>query len=160
MGVSGVGKTTIGQHLAARLGAQFLEGDDFHPAANVAKMRRGEPLDDDDRRPWLETLAAELARRAAAGERIVLACSALRRRYRDLLRAGGAAIQFVYLAGDPDFIRQRLASRHGHYMPASLLDSQFATLEEPGVDEAIRVDVSLTPDAIVDRICELLGGKS
>jgi carbohydrate kinase (thermoresistant glucokinase family) len=156
MGVSGVGKTTIGKSLAERLGAEFLEGDDFHPAANVAKMRRGEPLDDDDRRPWLEMLAAELARRAAAGVSTVLTCSALRRSYRDLLRSG-AGIRFVYLAGDPAFIRQRLASRKGHYMPPSLLDSQLATLEEPGADEAIRVDVSLAPDAIVDRICEQLG---
>ena len=160
MGVSGVGKTTIGKLLAARLGAHFLEGDDFHPAANVAKMRRGEPLDDDDRRPWLEVLAAELAHRAAAGDSAVLACSALRRRYRDLLRSGGAMIQFVYLAGERAFIRQRLAGRQGHYMPPSLLDSQFAALEEPGPDEAIRVDVSLAPNAIVDRICGELGVAS
>ncbi len=156
MGVSGVGKTTVGKRLAERLGAQFLEGDDFHPAANVAKMRRGEPLDDDDRRPWLEALAAELARHAAAGESVVLTCSALRRSYRDLLRSGGAAIRFVYLAAEPAFIRKRLAGRQGHFMPAALLDSQFATLEEPDASEAIRVDASLDPNSIVDQVREQL----
>jgi carbohydrate kinase (thermoresistant glucokinase family) len=157
MGVSGIGKTTIGRRLAARLGASFLEGDDFHPAANVAKMRRGEPLDDADRQPWLEALAGELARRQAAGERVVLACSALRRRYRDLLRSRGAAVRFVYLAGDPAFVRQRLAGRKGHFMPPSLLDSQFAALEEPGADEAaIPVDAAATPEAIVDRVADAL----
>jgi len=157
MGVSGVGKTTIGKRLAERLGARFVEGDDFHPAANVAKMRRGEPLDDADRRPWLEALAGELARSAAAGNNIVMTCSALRRRYRDLLRAGAPTTQFVYLAGEPAFIRQRLERRHGHYMPPTLLDSQFAALEEPDADEAIRVDASLDANAIVDRLCEQLG---
>jgi len=157
MGVSGIGKTTIGRRLAARLDATFLEGDDFHPAANVAKMRRGEPLDDTDRRPWLEALAGELARRQRAGERVVLACSALRRRYRDLLRSRGATIRFVYLAGEEAFVRRRLAGRKGHFMPPSLLDSQFAALEEPAADEAaIRVDAAATSEAIVDRVAEAL----
>jgi gluconokinase len=107
MGVSGAGKSTIGRGLAKRLDAEFLEGDDYHPAANVAKMRRGEPLDDADRRPWLERLAAELSAHAADGKSAVLACSALRRRYRDVLRSGCPQVRFIYLAGTPALIRDR-----------------------------------------------------
>ena len=131
MGVSGSGKTSVGVPLAAALGGEFVEGDDYHPPANVAKMRQGIPLDDADRRPWLETLAAEIGRWLAAGRTVVLACSALKRSYRAILRGGRPEVRFVHLKGDPALIRARLAQRRGHYMPASLLDSQLATLEEP-----------------------------
>src|SRR5438045_3282709 len=109
MGVSGVGKTTVGERLAARLAVPFIEGDRFHPPANIAKMSSGAPLDDADRRPWLEALAVELDRVRRAGTGIVLACSALRRSYRDLLRAGHGDVDFVFLSGDKDLIRRRLA---------------------------------------------------
>jgi gluconokinase len=150
MGVSGSGKTSVGVPLAAALGGEFVEGDDYHPPANVAKMRQGIPLDDADRRPWLETLAAEIGRWLAAGRTVVLACSALRRRYRAILRGGRPEVRFVHLKGDPALIRARLAQRRGHYMPASLLDSQLATLEEPL--DAIVADIDATPEEIVAGI--------
>jgi gluconokinase len=144
MGVSGAGKTTLGRALAEVLGVGFFEGDAFHPAGNVAKMSRGEPLDDADRWPWLDRLAAELARAAADGRGLVLACSALKRVYRDRLRQGARGLRLVYLKGDKAIIRARLDSRTGHFMPPGLLDSQFAALEEPGPDEA-PVVIDVTP---------------
>ena len=156
MGVSGVGKTTVGVALSRRLGWRFLDADDFHPAANVEKMRRGVPLTDDDRRPWLEAIGRELARRAATGDDVVLACSALHRWHRDALRAGarGADVRFVYLRAGYDEIDHRLRSRIGHFMPESLLRSQLETLEPPDATEALGVDAAAPPDAIVDAIVQ------
>jgi carbohydrate kinase (thermoresistant glucokinase family) len=157
MGVSGVGKTTVGKLLAERLGVEFLEGDRFHPPANIAKMQSGEPLTDADRLPWLEILAGELAARRAAGKGVVLACSALRRRYRDILRAGHDDVDFVFLQADQAVIQRRLDARRDHFMPPSLLDSQFADLEKPGPDErAITVDADRPPEAIVEAVLEQL----
>lgn len=143
MGVSGSGKTTLGRALARELGAEFLEGDRFHPEANVAKMSRGEPLEDADRWPWLDRLAEELARIRQAGGTAVLACSALKRAYRDRLRRGAPELRLLFLKGDKALIRERLRARAQHFMPPGLLDSQFASLEEPGPDEApIVIDVT------------------
>lgn len=143
MGVSGSGKTTIGRAIADALGAEFLEGDKFHPAGNIAKMSRGEPLDDSDRWPWLDRMADELARARSAGRSVVLASSALKRSYRDRLRRGAPDLRVVYLKGDKELIRSRVQARKGHFMPSGLLDSQFAALEEPGPDESpIVIDVT------------------
>ena len=150
MGVSGAGKTEIGTRLAEVLGGTFVEGDDYHPPANVEKMRSGVPLDDADRRPWLETLSREIGAWLDAGKTVVLACSALKQRYRDILKAGRPGVRFVHLKGDEDLIRERLEHRRGHYMPASLLDSQLAALEEPA--DAITVGIDAPPDAIVAEI--------
>ena len=150
MGVSGSGKTSVGVLLARALGGEFVEGDDYHPPANVAKMRQGIPLDDADRRPWLETLAAEIGRWLEAGRTVVLACSALKRSYRAILRGGRPGVRFIYLKGNVALIRARLAKRRGHYMPASLLDSQLATLEEPL--DAIVADIDATPEQIAAEI--------
>jgi gluconokinase len=159
MGVSGAGKTTVGERLAVRLGARFVEGDIHHPPANVAKMSRGVPLDDADRIPWLEALARELQRARAARTGIVLACSALRRAYRDILRAGHDDVDFVFLEGDKPLIRRRLDGRHDHFMPPALLDSQFAALEPPGGDERfVRADVAADPDEIVAAVLNALQG--
>jgi gluconokinase len=158
MGVSGTGKTAVGTRLAQALGGEFVEGDDYHPPVNIEKMRSGVPLDDADRQPWLETLSREIGKWLDAGKTVVLACSALKQRYRDILKAGRPGVRFVHLKADPDLIRARLAQRRGHYMPASLLDSQFAALEEPA--DAITVDVEGTPDAIVAKIVQKLGATS
>ena len=154
MGVSGVGKTTVGHLLARRLDAAFLEGDDFHPEANVEKMRRGIPLDDDDRRPWLLTLRQQIDRWLAEGRPGVLACSALKRAYREILGAGQPDIHFVYLRGNEEQIRGRLELRSGHYMPPTLLPSQIAALEEP--EDAIVADVSGTPEEIAAQVVAAL----
>jgi gluconokinase len=154
MGVSGSGKTTIGKLLAEALGAEFVEGDAYHPPENVEKMRRGIPLDDADRRPWLEALRAELDRWLAEGKTVVLACSALKQRYRDVLAKGRPDVRFVYLKGDEALLRSRLEKRRGHYMPASLLASQIATLEEPA--DAVTVDVDGSPEAIAAEIRQRL----
>jgi gluconokinase len=158
MGVSGAGKTTVGAQLAAALGATFHEGDAFHPPANVAKMARGEPLNDDDRRPWLVAIAAAMGRAAQAGDGAVFACSALKRSYRDILRGACPNLRLVHLAGGEDLIRDRLAARRGHFMPPQLLPSQFRTLEPPAAAEhAIVVDIAQPPDAIVAAILAALG---
>ena len=158
MGVAGSGKSTVASRLAARLGWDFAEADVFHSAANVAKMQAGTPLTDDDRWPWLDALAQRIARAHATGRPCVVACSALRRVYRERLAAGGGDVRFVYLRGDFATIEGRLAARTGHYMPASLLESQFRTLEEPGPDEpAITVSTLGAPDAQVDEIVRRLG---
>jgi gluconokinase len=146
MGVSGSGKTTIGERLAQRLGYPFLDADEFHPPANVAKMAAGTPLTDNDRRPWLENLNAMLKSK----DRAVLACSALKRSYREILARDIPRCTFVYLNGNLELIRSRLAERKHRYMPASLLESQFAALEPP--QDAIEIDVSQAPDACVRAI--------
>jgi carbohydrate kinase (thermoresistant glucokinase family) len=138
MGVSGSGKSTVGPALAAELNWPFLDADILHPPANVAKMASGIPLTDADRWPWFDRIVAEMRRYAAAGKNVVIACSALKQAYRDRL-AGGGSVRVVYLKGDAETIAPRLAGRRGHFMPPSLLASQFATLEEP--DNAIVVDV-------------------
>lgn len=144
MGVAGTGKSTTAALLAHELGWPFEEGDGLHPQANVAKMAAGHPLTDDDRWPWLDRIAEWIDTRIAAGEPGVITCSALRRRYRDVLRRD--AVVFVHLAGDHGLILDRMRRRQGHFMPTALLDSQFATLETPGDDErSIEVDISQTP---------------
>jgi carbohydrate kinase (thermoresistant glucokinase family) len=135
MGVSGAGKSTVGREVAARLDWAFQEGDDLHPAANVAKMRSGRPLDDADREPWLAAIAAWIDRQAAAWAPAVIACSALKRRYRQVLTNGRPFARIVYVEGQRELIRARLEARKGHYFPPALLDSQFADLEPPGPDE-------------------------
>jgi len=135
MGVSGSGKSTVAAGLVERLGWEFAEGDEFHPAANVEKMRNGVPLDDDDRWPWLHTLADWIGERERAGRSVVVTCSALRRRYRDVLREGHPSVWFAHVAADRDLLRERMEQRTGHYMPASLLDSQLAALEPLQDDE-------------------------
>ena len=151
MGVSGSGKTTIGSRFARALGVDYLEGDELHPASNVQKMAAGIPLTDADREPWLRLIAGRLreARDAHAG--LVVASSALKREYRDLLRsAGDANVRFIFLRGTKPLIADRLAARHGHFMPAALLDSQFAALEEPSPDEHAWVyDAGMAPERIV-----------
>jgi gluconokinase len=154
MGVTGVGKTTVGRLVAQDLGFVFLDADDFHSPENVAKMRRGTPLTDADREPWLAALRAEIEARLARGESAVLACSALKQAYRDRLHAG-EAVRFVHLRGAASLIRDRLLARSGHYMDPGLLDSQFAALEEPkGV---LVIDVASTPRDIATRIETGLG---
>jgi carbohydrate kinase (thermoresistant glucokinase family) len=156
MGVSGAGKTTIARALAARLGWDFADGDGFHPQANIDKMAAGQPLTDDDRWPWLRSVADWIRDHTDAGRDAVIACSALKRSYRDVLR--GPGVVFVLLAGDRDTIAERLRARHGHFMPIALLDSQLATLEPPASDEcAITVDVAASPSEIVDEILAQLG---
>jgi carbohydrate kinase (thermoresistant glucokinase family) len=158
MGVSGSGKTAVGRPLAARLGLVFLDADDLHPPANVAKMRAGTPLTDADRDPWLQAVAAELERATTATRGIIIACSALKRAYRDRLRAAAPSLRVIHLTARSDVIRRRLDARTGHFMPATLLDSQFATLEPPGPDERpIVVDVTPPVDAVVDEIVAALG---
>lgn len=155
MGVSGCGKTTVGQLLAERLGVDFAEGDAFHPPANVAKMASGQPLDDDDRYPWLATVAAWIEARLRAGESAVVSCSALKRHYRDLIRDGDPAaghprVWFLHLAVDRDRIVERVARRQRHFMPASLVESQFQALEPLQPDEAgTVVDASAPIERIV-----------
>ena len=158
MGVSGSGKTTVAHGISAATGLLFAEADDFHSRANVDKMRAGTPLDDDDRWPWLHDLAAWMADRAAEGRSTVIACSALKRAYRDVLADGPPTLDFVHLDGSAEVIRERMSSRAGHYMPASLLDSQIATLEPLQPDESgIVLDVSLPPDELVVRAVRGLG---
>jgi gluconokinase len=150
MGVSGCGKSTVGQQLAAALGVEFLEGDQFHPPENVARMAAGTPLTDADRQGWLTTLAGRLQEARHAGRGAVLSCSALKRSYRDILRRGAPDSMFVHLAGSRELLDARMSQRTGHYMPASLLDSQLAILEPPAADENARsFDVSMAPEAIV-----------
>jgi gluconokinase len=154
MGVTGAGKTTVGQLLAGQLGWEFADADDFHPAENVEKMRRGIALGDDDRRPWLESLHAAITGWIAAGKNVVLACSALKRVYRQQLEAG-PLVRFVYLKGSSELIGMRLRARHGHFAGGQILAGQFADLEEPV--GAVTVEISSTPQQIVAEIRERLG---
>jgi gluconokinase len=157
MGVSGSGKTTVAALLAAALGCQFQEGDDLHPRENVEKMRSGAPLTDADRMPWLRKIAEEIDGWRARGECGVLTCSALKRSYRDLIIGDRHDVVLVYLKGSRDLIHRRMIARHEHFMPVALLDSQFATLEEPTPDEhPIIVDVGGNPTKIAHKIvCQL-----
>ena len=153
MGVSGSGKSTVAALLAAALGCQFQEGDDLHPPENVEKMRRGTPLTDADRMPWLRKIAAEIDGWRARGECGVLTCSALKRSYRDIIIGDRRDVVLLYLRGSRELIEQRMVARHGHFMPVALLDSQFATLEEPTPDEhPITVDVADNPADIAHEI--------
>jgi gluconokinase len=157
MGVSGSGKSTIGDALARRLGWAYEDGDTFHPASNVAKMHAGHPLTDEDRWPWLKAIAAEIDRACYAGEHVVIGCSALRRVYRDILVHGRNDIRIVYLKGTQQLIAGRLAARKGHFMPPELLTSQFQTLEPPGSDEhPVTTSIDASVDAIVDDILHQL----
>ncbi|MHC6221605.1 gluconokinase [Arthrobacter sp. MMS24-S77] len=156
MGVSGSGKSTVAGVLAGRLGWDLAEGDDLHPEANVAKMQAGHALSDEDRWPWLDIIADWIKERTAAGKPGIITCSALKKRYRDVLR--GEGVVFVFLQGSKDKISDRLASRHGHFMPPSLLESQFDALEEPTEEENhISLCVSASPSEEADEIIERLG---
>lgn len=158
MGVSGSGKSTVGAALAQRLRVPFADADDFHPPANIEKMKAGHPLDDDDRYPWLEAIGHWLG--AHCGDGGVMSCSALKRRYRDQLREHCAGTQFLHLSGTPEVIGARQASRPGHFMPASLLASQFDTLEPLEEDEAgVVIDVGQSIDSIVDTYITRTGGE-
>jgi carbohydrate kinase (thermoresistant glucokinase family) len=153
MGVSGAGKSTIAAMLAVRLGWAYEDADWFHPPANVEKMHSGKPLTDEDRWPWLEGIAAWIDATCQAGGHGVIACSALKRAYRDVLVGNRSYVHIVYLKGERDLIARRFTMRHGHFMPASLLDSQFATLEEPQEDEhPIIVSINARPHDIVDLV--------
>ena len=150
MGVSGSGKSTIGALLAEALGWPFADADGFHPAANVAKMAAGQPLTDADRWPWLDAIAAHIGASRTAGQPVVVACSALRRAYRERLRAGHGDLIFLHLAGAPEVIATRQAARQGHFMPTSLMASQFATLEDTAEEaDAVTVSVSTSPHEVL-----------
>ena len=151
MGVTGTGKSIVGRMLAEKLGWVFVEGDDFHPAANVEKMRQGIPLREEDRKPWLDAIRKRLNDATARGENVVLACSALKHSYQHYLAPHASEdVRFIYLCGSEELIRERLANRTGHFMNPTLLKSQLETLEPP--EEAVRVDVGQSPEAIVAEI--------
>ncbi|MFD3736219.1 gluconokinase [Streptomyces sp. NPDC058632] len=159
MGVAGTGKTTIGPLLAARYGVPYAEGDDFHPPANIAKMSAGTPLDDDDRRPWLDAIGGWAHERAGLGG--VVSCSALKRSYRDRLRAAAPGVVFVHLTGDRALIEDRMSHREGHFMPTALLDSQFATLQPLEPDErGVAVEVTGSPEEITEQAVTALADLS
>jgi gluconokinase/shikimate kinase len=156
MGVSGSGKSTVAGVLAGKLGWDLSEGDDLHPEANVAKMQSGQALSDEDRWPWLGIIAQWIREHTDAGRPAIITCSALKKKYRDVLR--GEGVVFVFLQGSKDKISDRLASRHGHFMPPSLLESQFEALEEPTEDENyISLCVSASPAEEADEVIERLG---
>lgn len=153
MGVSGCGKSTVGQALAAANGVPFVEGDQYHPPANVAKMSAGQPLNDDDRADWLLALQAQISAARLRGEGLVISCSSLKRRYRDMLRQGDPALRFAHLSGPKELIAARMQARVGHYMPTSLLDSQFRDLEPLQPDEAgLTLDIETPPSDLVTQI--------
>jgi gluconokinase len=161
MGVAGCGKSAVGEALATALGAVFIEGDRLHPPENVARMARGEPLTDALRAGWLDAIGQRIAAVAAGGQGVIAACSALKRGYRDRLRGFRPDIVFLYLEIDPAMAKQRVGSRHGHFMPASLVESQFATLEAPAADErALTLDATRAVPDIVATAAGLLGGTN
>lgn len=151
MGIAASGKTTLAQALARELNWDFIEGDDYHPLANIEKMRRGIPLDDEDRLPWLKAINHQLRQLSELGRDAVIACSALKRRYREILGRGLEPLRYVYLYGDPVLIRRRIAARQDHFMPPELLDSQMATIEPP--NRAIRINIDLP---LVRQVSEAL----
>jgi gluconokinase len=156
MGVSGSGKTTVGRLLARKLGWTFLDADDYHPAANIEKMRRGVPLNDEDRRPWLEALRRRVDEACARGENVVLACSALKHAYQEYLQHDAVGqVHYVHLRGSEALIAERLAARKGHFMNPALLHSQFETLEPP--DEAIQIDITPASEVIAAEIRQRIG---
>jgi gluconokinase len=158
MGVSGTGKTTVAQGMAQHLGWDFVEGDDLHPAANVAKMTAGHPLTDEDRWPWLRSIGERLSEEAAAGRSVVVTCSALRRAYRDLLREGRPDVVFCHLVASPKLLADRMQRRTGHFMPASLLTSQLAALDPLEPDEpGVTVAAVGEPEEVVSRALDALG---
>jgi gluconokinase len=158
MGVSGSGKSTIGERLAQRIAWRYEDGDKFHPASNVAKMSAGHPLTDDDRWPWLRAIAEEIDRVCGAGEHAVIACSALKRAYREVLVHGRDDVRIVFLVGTQELIANRLAERKGHFMPPGLLASQFKTLEPPEANEnPVTVSIDASVEIIVDNIVSQLG---
>ncbi|MET3818671.1 MULTISPECIES: gluconokinase [Burkholderia] len=157
MGVSGAGKSRIGEMLAERLSCSYTDGDAFHSAANKEKMHHGIPLTDDDRWPWLRTIRAAIEEKQRAGETAVFTCSSLKRSYRDVLRGTDTDVRFVYLKGSFEVLHERLKSRTGHFFDPSLLKSQLDTLEEPGPDEAIEVSIELTPEQIVNEVMVKIG---
>jgi len=158
MGVSGCGKSEIGSALAARLGIAYAEGDDYHPSTNVEKMKAGIALTDADRSDWLLTLQQQIRAAAEAGASLVLSCSSLKRRYRDLLRAADPALVFIHLDGPRELIAARMVARPNHYMPMSLLESQFAALEALASDErGLRIDITRTPEQISGDIAQCFG---
>ncbi|QWT19871.1 gluconokinase [Bacillus sp. NP157] len=152
MGVSGSGKSTVGGDIAARLGLPFVDGDGLHPQANRDKMASGIPLDDADRQPWLQAIVAVMDEHRGRGDSLVIACSALKRRYRDVLRQGHDDVRFVYLHGTRELLAERLGQRAGHFFNPALLDSQLVTLEEPSPAEALRVEVTEEPARIVEKV--------
>lgn len=157
MGVCGCGKSSVGRQLALALGLEFLEGDELHPARNLALMAAGTPLTDSDRADWLAAIAARLGQAQTAGRGLVVSCSALKRAYRDLLRAACPGLRFIYLHGPTELLRLRLQTRQGHYMPPTLLDSQLATLEPPGCNEAvISIDISPSSQVVAATALQLL----
>jgi carbohydrate kinase (thermoresistant glucokinase family) len=160
MGVSGCGKTTVAAGLAHRYGWVLLEGDAFHPPANVAKMKAGIPLTDDDRWPWLRAIAARAAELRGQGVSAAVACSALKRAYRDILVGGHPDVVLLYLRGSRALIAARMAQRKGHFMPTALLDSQFATLQEPGADEnPLILDIGAPVDAVIEGAAKILEAR-
>ncbi|HCR97457.1 MULTISPECIES: gluconokinase [Halomonas] len=160
MGASGCGKSHIGQQLAAAMNATFIDGDDYHPPANVAKMAGGTPLNDDDRQEWLEKLSSLFAHYQARNETAVIACSGLKRRYRDCLRQGDSALQILYLEGSAELLRERLATREGHFFKGdNMLASQLADLQPPGDDEAVSLSIALSPEEIVSRFTGTLNAR-
>ncbi|MDQ8205140.1 gluconokinase [Pelagicoccus sp. SDUM812003] len=158
MGICGSGKSTIAARLADELGIEFLDADDFHPPANVEKMRSGQALDDADRAPWLARLNEALTARAGAGESVALACSALKRRYRDVLQRDLRRYRWIYLKGDRDLILDRMSQRSDHFMPSELVDSQLAALEEP--DDAVVGDIRLSKRELVEKLLSELETKN
>jgi gluconokinase len=155
MGVSGCGKSSVGEALAERLGIPYRDGDDLHPAANVEKMRAGQPLTDEDRWPWLDRVAGTLRDEGPA----IIGCSALKRAYRDRIREGaGGLVTFLHLSGSREVIAARMGARKGHYMPVSLLDSQFAALEPPGPEEAITLDIAQPLPKLIEAALARLSG--
>ena len=157
MGVSGCGKSTVAEGLSTKLGWPFRDGDDFHPAANVAKMAGGHPLNDEDRAPWLAAIADWIDQHRHIGQSVIVTCSALKKSYRNALLNHHTDVRFVYLKGTQALLTSRINARKGHFMPSALLLSQLATLEEPGADEpAITVSIDATPEAIEAQILNLL----
>ncbi|WP_447528094.1 gluconokinase [Vreelandella sp. TE19] len=151
MGASGCGKSLVGQHVAASLGARFIDGDDYHSPANVAKMSNGTPLDDSDRQAWLTTLSKLFAKYRQQDESVVIACSGLKKRYRELLREGDPGLNILFLEGSQALLRERLETREGHFFKGdNMLASQLADLEAPGEDEAVTLSIALAPGAIVE----------